>query len=85
MHPAGLLDRPQHNNIIRFPSKINPTLTTHIHQPPLFVSSSFPLLPPGWLVHCCATSAHSLQEMMMQMKDNMYPLVRVISRFHSVV
>ena len=33
MHPAGLLDGPQHNNIIRFSSKINPTLTPHIHQP----------------------------------------------------
>ena len=33
MHPAGLLDGPQHNNIIRSPSKINPTLTPHIHQP----------------------------------------------------
>ena len=29
----------------------------------LFVSSSFPSDPPGWLVCCCATSAHSLQEM----------------------
>ena len=32
-------------------------------NPSLFVSSSFPSDPPGWLVCCCATSAHSLQEM----------------------
>ena len=32
-------------------------------QPSLFISSSFPSDPPGWLVCCCATSVHSLQEM----------------------
>ena len=48
MHPAGLLDRPQHNNIIRFPSKINPTLTPHIHQP-LTLHSIIISFRPAWL------------------------------------
>ncbi len=48
MHPAGLLDRSQHNNIIRFSSKINPTLTPHIHQP-LILHSIIISFRPAWL------------------------------------
>ena len=34
-----------------------------------FTLLSFPSDPPGWLVCCCATSAHSLQEMTNRVKD----------------
>ena len=48
MHPAGLLDGPQHNNIIRSPSKINPILTPHIHQP-LTLRLVIISFRPAWL------------------------------------
>ena len=75
MHPAGLLDRSQHNNIIRFSSKINPTLTPHIHQP-LILHSIIISFRPAWLARdtAPALSVHSLQEMTNRVKDNMHPL-----------
>ena len=42
-------------------------------QPSFFTLLSFPSDPPGWLVCCCATSAHSLQEMTNRVKDNRQP------------
>ena len=64
MHPAGLLDRPQHDNIIRSPSKIDPTLTPHIHQP-LILRLVIISFRPAWLARdtALASSVHSLQEM----------------------
>ena len=43
-------------------------------QPSFFTLLSFPSDPPGWLVCCCATSAHSLQEMTNRVKDKRHPL-----------
>ena len=37
--------------------------STNLVSPHFFTLLSFPSDPPGWLVCCCATSAHSLQEM----------------------
>ena len=48
MHPAGGWTGSQHDNIIRFSSKINPTLTPHIHQP-LILRLVIISFRPAWL------------------------------------